>query len=116
MELQLFNAPDHDLCFASTREPSRHAWQRMKAMHAAWLVVVDANGTPTGVMPAESLRHALELGQSLIGSLPCRGATVLPSRAKLTEILHALSAPEIAAVLLADGETVKTVVLRQGGA
>ena len=44
-----------------------------------------------------------------------RGRThVLPSRSKLTEILHALEAPGIEAVLLADGDLVRTVVIREG--
>lgn len=114
MELKLFNAPEHDLCFAPQGETSQHAWQRMKAMHAPWLIVVDAKGTPTGVMPVESLRHALARGQCVVGALPCRGAAVLPSRSKLTEILHALEAPGIEAVLLADGDLVRTVVIREG--
>ncbi|MFZ5439100.1 MAG: hypothetical protein ACOZQL_03785 [Myxococcota bacterium] len=115
MELQLLNAPARDLYFASERESSQHAWKRMKAMHAAWLVVVDAKGTPTGVIPGEALRDALGAGQHLVGALPVRGATVLPLSARLTEILRALEAPETGAVLLAEGDQVRTVVLRQQG-
>ena len=114
MDLQFFNAPRKSLCFASSAEPSMAAWTRVKAMHAPWLVVLDRDGNATGILPAESLRNAMQRGpHGLVAQLPFRGAAVLPHRSKLSEVLHALESPEIEAVLLVDGEVVHTVVTRQ---
>ena len=114
MELQFFNTPKKSLCFASTGEPSMLAWHRVKAMQAPWLVVLGADGKPTGVMPMESMRDAMRaFGTGLVGSLPFRGVAVLPHDSKLSQVLAALASPEIEAVLIADGREVKTVVMRQ---
>lgn len=114
MELQFFNTPKKSLCFASTADWSMAVWTRVKAMAAPFLVVLGADGRPTGVMPAESLREAMRLGpQGVVGQLPVRGAAVLPHTSRLSEVLRALEAPELEAVLLVDGEQVRTVVIRQ---
>lgn len=114
MDLQFFNSPRKSLCFAFVAEPSMAAWSRVKAMHAPWLVVLGSDGQATGIMPAESLRQAMQQGpHGMVAQLPVRGAAVLPHRARLSEVLHALESPEIEAVLLAEGDLVHTVVIRQ---
>ena len=114
MQLQFFNSPAKSLCFATDSELMEDAWSRAEAMHAPWLVVLDRDGNATGILPAESLRNAMQRGpHGLVAQLPFRGAAVLPHRSKLSEVLRALESPEIEAVLLVDGEVVHTVVTRQ---
>ena len=114
MELQFFNAPEKSLCFASTAEPSMQVWNRVKAMHAPWLVVLGADGKATGMLPVDSMREAMRSrGQGAVGTLPFRAAAVLPHTAKLSDVLRALEAAEVEGVLLMRGDAVHTVVIRQ---
>jgi hypothetical protein len=116
MELQFFNAPNKSLVFASEAEPSLAVWTRVKAMHAPWLVVLDREGKATGVLPADSLRHAMRQGaHGIVAQLPFKGAAVLPRDSRLSEMLKAMESPEIEAVLLMEGGHVHTVVIRQPG-
>lgn len=111
MRLRLLNSPSKSVCYAAPSDTCEHAWAQLRQMRGELVLVRNGDEVLGALLPAQVRAQAC--GCSSVGELPLREVTVLPARARTSEVLQALSRDEVEAVLLADGSRYVSVILRE---
>lgn len=112
MRLRLLNRPSTSVCYAAPSDTCVEAWVRCRRMRGE-LVLVRSGGGLLGALAPSQLR-APARGRVTVADLPLREVTVLPARARTSEVLRALAREAVEAVLLVDGAETVSVILRAG--